>query len=133
MSAGGIAARFTWHPVYKGRLVNDVRDELIRDIGADQRAWNLALEGAEEHEADALETVKRLEKRWAEFDLGWAEADPAALADRILAWEWERERRQELFPYDEMRTATQDAATPPPAQASWLGWLRRLFGGSGDR
>ena len=127
MSAAGIAARFTWHPVYKGRLVNDVRDELIRDLSADQRAWNLALEGAEEHEADALETVTRLEKRWADFDFGWAETDPAALADRVLAWEWERERRQELFPYSEMRAAAEPAM--PPAQASWLGWLRRLFGG----
>jgi hypothetical protein len=131
MSADGIAARFTWHPVYAGRLVMDVRDELKREIGADQRAWNLALEGAEDHEADALESVKRLEKRWSEFDLGWAESDPGELADRILAWEWERERRQEMFPYREMRAAAPPPA-PPPAQASWLGWLRRLFGGSGD-
>lgn len=133
MSAGGIAARFTWHPDYAGRLVMDVREELVRDISADQRSWNLALEGAEDHEADALETVKRLERRWSQFDLNWAESDPGEIADRILAWEWERERRQELFPYAEMRAVAPTPATPSPAQASWLGWLRRLFGGASER
>jgi hypothetical protein len=130
-TGGGIAARFTWHPEYAGRAVFDVRDELVREIGADQRAWALALEGAEEHEADSLATVMRLEKRWSEFDLGWAEADPGQLADRILQWEWERERRQELFPYNEMRPAAEPRPIPP-AQASWLEWLRRLFGGGRD-
>lgn len=127
-TGSGIAARFTWHPVYAGRTVFDVREELVREIGADQRAYTLALEGAEEHEADSLATVMRLEKTWSGFDLGWAEADPGQLADRILQWEWERERRQELFPYSEMRPAV-EASAVPPAQASWLGWLRRLFAG----
>lgn len=130
MSAGqGIAARFTWHPEYAGRLVVDVRQELMQDIAADQRAYALALEAAEAREDDALATVLRLEKRWSLYDLDWAEADPGQLADRILAWEWERERRREMFPYAEMRDQG-SAVSPPPAQASWLDWLRRLFGGA---
>jgi hypothetical protein len=123
----GIAARFVWHPQYAGRLVVDVRQELMSEIAADQRAYALALEAAEAREDDALATVLRLEKKWSEFDLGWAEADPGELADRILAWEWEREKRHELFPYSEMREQTSLPA-PSPTQASWLDWLRRLFG-----
>jgi hypothetical protein len=127
-AGGGIAARFTWHPQYAGRLLLDVREELVREITADQRAYGLAMEAAEAREDDALASVLRLERRWSEFDLNWVEADPEQLADKILQWEWERERRQELFPYSEMR---EQAPLPeePPAQASWLGWLRRLFGG----
>jgi len=131
MDAGqGIAARFTWHPDYAGRLVVDVREELVRDITSDQRALALTMDAAEVREADALASVLRLEKRWSPYDLNWAETDPGQLADRILQWEWEREKRQELFPFSEVR---QQAALleAPPAQASWLGWLPRLFGRSG--
>jgi hypothetical protein len=125
----GIAARFTWHPEYAGRLVVDVRQELMQDIAADQRAYALALDAAEAREDDALATVLRLEKQWSPYDLDWAETDPGQLADRILAWEWERERRRELFPYSEMRDQ-RAAPTLPLPQASWLDWLRRLFGGA---
>ena len=127
MDAGaGIAARFTWHPDYAGRLVLDVRQELMNDIGADQRALAMAMDAAEAKEDDALATVLRLERRWSPYDLGWAETDPGELADRILAWRWAQERRHELFPYAEMReTATERPI--PPAQQSWLDWLRRLF------
>ncbi len=128
-SGDGIAARFSWHPEYAGRLLLDVREELINEISADQRAYALAMDAAEAREDDALASVLRLEKRWSPYDLNWAETDPGQLADRILHWEWERERRQELFPFSELR---EQAPLPhvPPAQASWLGWLRRLFGGS---
>jgi hypothetical protein len=131
-AGGGIAARFTWHPEYTGRLLLDVREELVREISADQRAYALAMEAAEVREGDALATVLRIEKRWSPYDLNWAEADPAQLADRILQWEWERERRREMFPYAEMR---EQAPLPdvPPAQASWLDWLRQLFGGRSQR
>jgi hypothetical protein len=130
MSAGSsIAARFTWHPEYAGRLVVDVRQELIQAIENDQKALALALDAAEAREDDALETVLRLEKRWSPFDLNWAESDPGELADRILAWEWERERRHELFPYAEMREQERPPQPAiPPAQSSWLSWLKRLFG-----
>ena len=128
MDAGqGIAARFTWHPDYAGRLLLDVRAELVNEISADQRAYALAMDAAEAREDDALTSVLRLEKRWSPYDLGWAESDPGQLADRILHWEWERERRQELFPFSNMREHA-PAADVPPAQSSWLGWLQRLFG-----
>jgi hypothetical protein len=124
----GVAARFTWHPEYAGRLLHDVREELVRDISADQRAYALAIDAAEAREEDALASVLRLEKRWSPYDLNWAETDSGQLADRILEWEWAREQRRELFPFSETR---EQAAIPetPPAQASWLNWLRRLFGG----
>ena len=129
MGAGqGIAARFTWHPEYAGRLVLDVREELVREISADQRAYTLTIEAAEAREDDVLASVLRLEKRWSPYDLNWAEADPGQLADRILQWEWEREQRQELFPFSE----TRESSVPPVApatQGSWMDRLRRLFGG----
>ena len=127
-----IAARFTWHPDYAGRLLVDVREEMVREIVADQRAYALAMEAAESQEDDALVSVLRLEKRWSDFDLGWAEADPGQLADRILEWEWQREQRQELFPFSEMREAVTQQGVPP-AQASWLDWLRNLFGRAGGQ
>lgn len=127
MDQHGIAARFTWHPEYAGRIVNDVRHELIEEITADQRAYAMALDAAEAQEADALQTLLRLDKRWSEFDLNWAESDPDHLADTILAWEWEREKRHELFPYSEMR-ASAPAVDPSTTQQSWLTMLKRLFG-----
>jgi hypothetical protein len=122
-----IAARFTWHPNYAGRLVLDVRQELMNDISADQRALAMAMDAAEAKEDDVLASVLRLEKRWSPYDLNWAESDPGELADRILAWRWAQERRQKLFPYEEMRAAMPTQPLPP-TQASWLDWLRRLFG-----
>lgn len=128
MDAGlGIAARFVWHPDYAGRLVLDVREELVGEISADQRSLAMAMDAAEAKEEDALATVLRLEKRWSPYDLNWAESDPGQLADRILQWRWEQERRHVLFPYSEVRDA-QPPQPIPPAQASWLDWLRRLFG-----
>ncbi len=127
MEQHGIAARFTWHPEYEGRIVADVRRELVEEITADQRAYEMALEAAEAKEADALQALLRLDKRWSDFDLNWAEADPGQLADKILAWEWEREKRHELFPYSEMRDSAPEVA-PSPTQESWLTMLKRLFG-----
>jgi len=126
----GIAPRFIWHPDYAGRLLLDVREELVREIEADQRAYALAMEAAESREDDALASVLRLEKRWSPYDLNWAEADPGQLADRILEWEWQREQRHELFPFSEMRESVSQYAVPP-AQTSWLDWLRKLFGRAG--
>jgi len=125
----GIAARFTWHPEYAGRLLLDVREEMVNEIAADQRAYALAMDAAEAREDDALASVLRLEKRWSPYDLNWAETDPGTLADRILHWEWERERRQELFPFSELRDLA-PLPPAPPAQSSLLGWFRRLFGGA---
>jgi hypothetical protein len=130
MDAGqSIAARFTWHPEYAGRLLVDVRQELVQNISSDQRGLALALEAAESREDDALESVLRLERKWSEFDLNWAEADPGELADRILQWEWEREKRQELFPYAEMREQIPAPSVPQSRPTGFIGWLRSLFGG----
>jgi hypothetical protein len=128
----GIAPRFVWHPDYAGRLLLDVREELVREIEADQRAYALAMEAAESREDDALASVLRLEKRWSPYDLNWAEAEPGQLADRILEWEWQREQRHELFPFSEMREPVPQRSVPP-AQASWLDWLRKLFGRAGSQ
>jgi len=131
MDAGSsIAARFTWHPQYAGRTVFDVRQELVNEISADQRALTLTLDAAEAREDDALESVLRLERKWSPYDLNWAESDPGELADRILAWEWERERRHELFPYSEMRDSQAPAASPPAQSQSsgFLDILKRFFG-----
>ena len=126
-SSGDIAARFTWHPDYAGRTLVDLRAELVDEISADQRAHALAMDAAEANESDALASILALDKRWSDYDLGWAEADPGRLADRILEWRWEQEKRQELIPVSEVRAA---APLPdiPPQQAGWLSFLKRIFG-----
>lgn len=118
--------RFAWHPTYQGRTLRQVRDELRTELSRDQRAYNLAMEGAEEHEQQVLASVIEIEKKWSAYDFGWAEADPAELAERIAAFEWEREQRRELFPFDEIRTARAAELAPPaaPARPWWAFWRR---------
>lgn len=96
---------FAWHPVYAGQSVNSVRAELSKTLASDQRAYALALEAAEQHENDSLQTVIELERRWGPFDLNWAEADPNQLANRVVHVEWERERQREMLPVSVLRTA----------------------------
>ena len=118
--------RFAWHPEYQGRTREQVRDDLRREIGSDQRQYALALEAADERENDALKSIIALEKRWGHYDMGWAEADTADLAAQVVAFEWAREQRHELFPYAEYRESVAPAA---PAAASgdapwWAFWRR---------
>jgi hypothetical protein len=94
---------FYWHPVYRGQTVAAVRTALVTEIASDQRAYALTLEGAEEHEGDSLQSIISLERKWGPYDLNWAEVDPAPLADRIVDFELERERRQEMIPYADYR------------------------------
>lgn len=101
-----------WHPEYGGRTVGEVTAHLRDELGRDQRAYSLVLEGAEEREGEALEKVLELEKRWGGFDFGWAETDAAILAGRIAAFEWAREGRRELFPWAEYRLEEGPAAAP---------------------
>ena len=118
--------RFAWHPTYQGRTLRQVRDDLRTELSRDQRAYSLAMEGAEEHEQQVLASVIEIEKKWSAYDFGWAEADPAELAERIAAFEWEREQRRELFPFDEVRTARAAEIAPPPApdRPWWAFWRR---------
>ncbi|HWV34231.1 MAG TPA: hypothetical protein VNZ55_01285 [Thermomicrobiales bacterium] len=107
---------FTWHPVYKGHDVEKVRHELIDEIGRDQRAYALALDAAEKDEHGALQTIMTLDARWSDFDLGWTEADPAALAKRVLAVESERERRHEMIPVSDLRASLNRMDAPASDQ-----------------
>jgi hypothetical protein len=94
---------FTWHPTYAGRPVDQVRRDLAEEIARDQRAYELALEGAEHSEHASLSSVMEIEKRWSVYSFDWADIDPRALADRIVAFELERDRQRELFPYADYR------------------------------
>lgn len=118
--------RFAWHPTYTGRTRHDVRAELQKELGRDQRAYGLAMEGAEAHELAVLASVIELERKWSAFDLGWVDADAAALADRIATFEWEREQRRALFPFDEVRRVGANASAPsPPSDRPWWAFWRK--------
>ena len=99
---------FVWHPEYKGMTVAAVRAALASEIASDQRAYALTLEGAEEHEGDSLTSIIALERKWGPYDLNWAETDADQLAARIVAFEQERERRQEMIPYASYRDQHRD-------------------------
>lgn len=118
--------RFTWHPEYQGQTRQQVREHLRAEIASDQRAYSLALEAADERENDVLQSVIKLEKRWGDYDMGWAETDPTDLAERVTAFEWEREQRRELFPYAEYRDAISPPATDTAASDNpwWAFWRR---------
>lgn len=113
---------FQWHPQYRGRSVDTVERELASEIAKDQRAYELALSGAEASEHDALASVMELEKRWSDYSFGWAELPPDELARRIVDFEQERERRQELIPYAQY----QDEVAPLSHGASGDGWRASL-------
>lgn len=108
--------RFVWHPVYHGRTVAEVREVIRAELHHDQRVLALAMEGADRHENDTLATVVGLERKWGTFDLDWAETDAATLAETIVAFEQERERRRELFPYGAYR-ARPTTTAPEPRRA----------------
>lgn len=119
--------RFAWHPTYRGRTVRQIRDELRTELARDQRAHSLAMGGAEDHEQQVLATILDLEKKWGVYDFGWAEAAAAELAERIASFEWKREQRRELFPFEEYRTALADALSWPASAARpwWAFWRSR--------
>ncbi len=94
---------FTWHPEHRGKTFDEVRSALAQDIAADQRQHRLAMDGAEESEQEALASVVGLERKWGKYDFDWAEQEPDALADRIVTFEQERERRQEMISWGDYR------------------------------
>jgi hypothetical protein len=97
------AETFTWHPDHAGKTAEQVRSELTREIAADQRQHSLAMEGAEESEQDVLASVVSLERKWGVYDFDWADQDAGELADRIVAFELERERRQQMLTWADYR------------------------------
>lgn len=99
------ADEFLWHPAYKGKSAASVRASIVTELASDQRAHALTLEGAEEHEGDSLASIIALDRKWGPYDLNWAESSPEELADRIVAFELARERRQELISYAAYRDA----------------------------
>jgi len=108
---------FTWHPDYRGQSLQKVRNTLAADIERDQRAYELALLGAEESEHDALASVVDVERRWSRYHFGWNEVDPAELADRIARFEWEREQRQEMISWQDYRNASGPATARSGGEA----------------
>ena len=119
--------RFAWHPRYQRRILRQVRDELTAELARDQRAYALAMEGAEEHEQETLASVLELEKKWGGFDLDWATADAPDLAATVAAFEHAREERRELIPYadyrsrrDGARAATDQIRAQSSSPAAWL-------------
>jgi hypothetical protein len=97
--------------------VAEVRDELRAEVTRDQRAYALAMEGAEQDESKVLASVLALEKKWGRYDLDWATADPAALAETIAAFEVERERREALISFAEYRASLGPPAADAPASS----------------
>ena len=108
-TTGGDAV-FEWHPEYRGRRLEQLTRDLESEIARDQRQYEVALMGAEESEHDALASVVDVEKRWSPFSFGWNEAEPADLARRIAAFEWEREQRREMISWQEYRSGNGSAS-----------------------
>ena len=114
-----LAQQFTWHPKYKGCDVEQVRRDIGDEIGRDQRQYSLSLEGAEQAEFASLTSVVELERRWGQFDFDWAETDPKLLADRILEFELERDRRQDLISFGDYRAELEDTGEEITPELAW--------------
>jgi len=94
---------FSWHPKYAGQTFDTVERALASEIGRDQRQYHLALDGAEQSEHESLSSVVELERRWGNYAFDWAEMEAGELANRIVTFERERERRQEMIPFSDYR------------------------------
>lgn len=112
-------ARFMWHPTYQGQDVDHVRRGLADEIGRDQRQYTLSLEGAEQAEFASLTSVVELERRWGQFDFGWTEVPASELADRIVAFELERESRQELISFADYRADLDESGEEVTPELAW--------------
>ena len=98
--------KFAWHPEHIGKTYDSVRRSLEDDILRDQRAYDLALNEAENEEFGAFNTVRELEKRWSDYDFGWVDVPPQVLADRVLAFERARDERRELISWQDWKAET---------------------------
>lgn len=94
---------FAWHSEYAGQTFDTVERSLATEIARDQRQYHLALEGAEQSEHESLSSVVELERRWGNYAFDWAEMDATDLAHRIVLFERERERRQEMISFADYR------------------------------
>lgn len=94
---------FAWHPEYVGKSFESVRRDLIDAITRDQQTYEDALEQAEKEEFGAFNTVRELEKRWSDYDFGWFEVAPESLANRIMAFERDRDSRRELISWNDWK------------------------------
>lgn len=112
---------FTWHPEYRGRTSENVERELADQISNDQRAYELALSGAEKSEHQALASVMELEKRWSIYSFDWPETSADELARRIVDFEMERNRRQEMISYEQYCEEAE-----PARQAAGGGWRESM-------
>ena len=110
---------FSWHPTYKGCEIEQVRRDIADEIGRDQRQYALSLEGAEQAEFDSLTSIVELERRWGQFDFGWAETEPKVLADRILEFELERDQRQEMISFSDYRVELDDSGEEVTPEFAW--------------
>ena len=128
----GADRRFLWHPTYQGKAVAQVIAEIEGALRADQRSYQLTIEGPEEHEDAMLARIVELERRWGPYAMDWYSADARALAERIASFEWEREQRRELFPYAEYReqvapipiaiTGDENEEEAEPSRPWWKFW-----------
>ena len=128
---GTATERFAWHPEYRGQTVEQARNSIRADLAHDQRAYHLAMEGAEHQEQAALASVIDLERRWGTFNLDWSEADVDALTDEVLSFERERERRQELIAYRDYRQ--ERPTTPTPRSAAGMAGMTTATSSPGIR
>lgn len=111
---------FAWHPEYKGRDADQVMRELAEQVRRDQQGHALALENAEREEHAAFKSIMDYEKRWGDYDFGWSEADPDELARKIVNFELERDRRQEMISWREYRDMESPASSPTDrASGDW--------------
>lgn len=117
---------FAWHPEYIGKTFEGVRRQLEDDIERDQRAYHLALEGAEKEEFSAFHSVRELEKRWSDYDFGWADVPPKVLADRILTFERARDERQELISWQDWKAKSVQQPETRPTPESKPDWRENL-------
>lgn len=108
-------SRFVWHPQYRGQTVAEVRAALLDDLRSDQRSYAITMDGPDENESEILVRVVGLEKKWGPYALDWATADPATIVDRAVAFERERDARQELFRYAEYRDQNAPVGSSRPA------------------
>lgn len=118
--------QFIWHPEYIGESFDSVRRQLQDDIERDQRAYHLALEEAEKEEFGAFNSVRELEKRWSEFDFGWAEVPPKYLADRILSFERARDERKDLISWQDWKAESVERPAEPTVSDHKPDWRENL-------